>query len=49
MVSHLLWEQGFAGSSPVWVTYPDGVTVAQEFLVLLVGVQIPVGVLLNIT
>jgi hypothetical protein len=27
------------------VIYPDGVTVAQEFLVLLVGVQIPVGVL----
>jgi hypothetical protein len=21
MVSHLLWEQGFAGSSPVWVTF----------------------------
>ena len=20
MVSHLLWEQGFAGSSPVWLT-----------------------------
>ena len=45
MVSHLLWEQGIAGSSPVSVICPDGVMVAQEILVLLVGVRLPVGVL----
>lgn len=45
MASHLLWEQGIAGSSPVSVIYPDGVMVAQEILVLLVGVRLPIGVL----
>ena len=44
MASHLLWEQGIAGSSPVSViSQTRGVMVALEILVLSVGVRLPAG------